>query len=49
MLIEEAKHAQIQSDYLTPIKKPLKPLRAVIVPIIVLLHKELEMLQHKTK
>jgi hypothetical protein len=34
MLIEESKHAQIQCDYLTPIKKPLKTLGAIIVPII---------------
>lgn len=34
MLIEEAKLAQIQCDYLAPIKKPLKTLGAVIVPII---------------
>lgn len=34
MLIEEAKHAQIQCDYLAPIKKPLKALGTIIVPII---------------
>ena len=35
MLIEEAKYAQIQCDYLSPIKKPLKTLSAIIIPIIV--------------
>ncbi len=34
MLIEEAKHAQIQCDYLAPLKKPLKTLGAIIVPIV---------------
>lgn len=34
MLIEEAKHAQIQCDYLSPLKKPLKILGAIIVPIV---------------
>ena len=34
MLIEEAKYAQIQCDYLAPIKKPLKTLGAIVVPII---------------
>ena len=34
MLIEEAKLAQIQCDYLAPLKKPLKILSAIIVPII---------------
>lgn len=34
MLIEEAKFAQIQCDYITPLKKPLKTLGAIIVPII---------------
>ena len=35
LLIEEAKIAQIQCDYLAPLKKPLKTLAAIIVPIIV--------------
>ena len=34
MLIEEAKFAQIQCDYIAPLKKPLKTLGAIIVPII---------------
>lgn len=34
MLIEEAKLEQIQCDYITPLKKPLKTLGAIIVPII---------------
>lgn len=34
LLIDETQKAQIQSDYLTPIKKPFKTLCAVIVPII---------------
>lgn len=34
MLIEEAKLAQIQCDYIAPLKKPLKTLGAIIVPII---------------
>lgn len=33
-LIEEAKLAQVQSDYITPLKKPLKTLGAIIIPII---------------
>ena len=35
MLIDEAKYAQIQCDYLSPLKKPLKTLGAIIIPIIV--------------
>lgn len=35
MLIEEAKLAQIQCDYIAPLKKPLKTLSAIIVPIII--------------
>lgn len=34
MLIDEAKHAQIHCDYLAPLKKPLKTLGAMIIPII---------------
>ena len=34
MLIEEAKLAQIQCDYINPLKMPLKTLGAIIVPII---------------
>lgn len=34
MLIEEAKLAQIQCDYIDPLKMPLKTLGAIIVPII---------------
>lgn len=34
MLIDEAKHAQIHCDYLAPLKKPLKTLGAIIIPII---------------
>lgn len=34
LLIDEAQKAQIQSDYLLPIKKPLKILGAIIFPII---------------
>lgn len=34
LLIDETEKAQIQSDYLAPIKKPLKTLSAIIVPII---------------
>lgn len=34
MLIEEAKHAQIQCNYLAPLKKPLKILAGIIIPII---------------
>lgn len=35
LLIEEAKSAQIQNDYLSPLKKPIKTLGAIIIPIIV--------------
>ena len=34
MLIEEAKLAQIQCDYIDPLKMPLKTLGAIIFPII---------------
>lgn len=34
-LIVEAESAQIQCDYIAPLKKPLKTLSAIIVPIIV--------------
>lgn len=33
-LIEEAQIAQIQNNYLLPLKKPLKALAAVVIPII---------------
>ena len=35
MLIEEAKLAQVQCDFIAPLKKPFKTLSAIIVPIIV--------------
>lgn len=41
MLIDEAKHAQIQCDYLSPLKKPLKTLGAIIFPIIVFIAKKI--------
>lgn len=34
MLISEAKAAQIQCDYLTPLKKSIKVLGAIIIPIV---------------
>lgn len=34
MLIDEARYAQIQCDYLAPLKKPIKVLYAMVVPII---------------
>lgn len=34
MLIEEAKLAQIQCDYIAPLKTSLKTLGAIIIPII---------------
>lgn len=34
LLIEEAQKAQIQSDYLLPLKKPIKILGAIIFPIV---------------
>lgn len=40
MLIEEAKNAQIQSDYLLPLKKPFKTLCAIVFPIIVYVAKK---------
>lgn len=41
MLIDEAKLAQIQCDYLSPLKKPLKTLSAIIIPIIVFVAKKI--------
>ena len=35
MLIHEAKHSQVQCDYLSQLKKPIKILGATIIPIIV--------------
>lgn len=35
MLIEEAKQEQLHCDYLQPLKKPIKTLGAIIIPIIV--------------
>ena len=34
LLIAEAKEAQLQSDYLAPLKKPLKTISAIIIPIV---------------
>lgn len=34
LLIEEAKQAQIQCDYIAPLKKPFKTLGAIIIPIV---------------
>lgn len=34
MLIEEAKQAQIQCNYIAPLKKPFKTLGAIIIPIV---------------
>lgn len=34
MLIEEAKLTQNQCDYIAPLKKPLKTLSAIIIPIL---------------
>lgn len=34
LLIEEAQNARIQSDYLAPLKTPIKILSAVIIPIV---------------
>lgn len=33
MLIEEAKYAQVQCDYLLPLKKPIKTIGGIIIPI----------------
>lgn len=41
MLIDEAKLAQVQCDYLFPLKKPLKTLSAIIIPIIVFVAKKI--------
>ncbi len=35
MLIEEAKIAQIKSDYIDPLKKPFKILSTIVIPIVV--------------
>ncbi|MDW2797399.1 hypothetical protein RZO55_07395 [Clostridium boliviensis] len=35
LLITEATNAQIQCDYLLPLKKPLKALGAIIIPIVI--------------
>ena len=35
LLITEAKTAQIQCDYLLPLKKPFKALGAIIIPIVI--------------
>lgn len=35
LLISEAKTAQIQFDYLLPLKKPFKALGAIIIPIVI--------------
>lgn len=42
LLIDEAQKAQIQSDYLLPLKKPLQTLAATIVPIIVYFAKKID-------
>ncbi len=41
MLIEEAKLAQIHCDYIAPLKKPLKTLGAIIIPIIAYVAQEI--------
>lgn len=41
MLIDEAKLAQVQCDYLFPLRKPLKTLSAIIIPIIVSVAKKI--------
>lgn len=41
MLIDEAKYAQIQCDYLSPLKKPLKTLGGIIIPIIIFVAKKI--------
>ena len=35
LIIQEAKRAQIQKDYIAPLKTPLKTLGAVVVPVII--------------
>lgn len=35
LLIEEARTAQVQCDYIEPLKKPLKILGGIIIPIVV--------------
>lgn len=34
LLIEEAQNAKIQSDYLAPLKKPIKILGTIIIPLV---------------
>lgn len=41
LLFEEAKKAQIQSNYLLPIIKPIKTLSTIIIPIIVYVAKKM--------
>lgn len=41
LLIEEAQKAQIQSDYLLPLKKSLKTLATIIVPIVAYVAKKI--------
>lgn len=42
LLIEEARNAQIQSDYLALLKKPLKTLGAIIIPIVAYIAQKIE-------
>lgn len=49
LLIDEAQKAQIQSDYLLPLKKPLQTLAATIVPIIVYFAKKSTIRHRKMK
>lgn len=44
MLIEEAKLAQIQCDYIAPLKTSLKTLGAIIIPIIAFVAQKLALL-----
>lgn len=41
LLISEAKASQIQCDYFSPLKKPLKTLGAIIIPIVVFVAQKL--------
>lgn len=41
MLIEEAKLAQIQCNYIAPLKKPFKTLGAIVIPIIAFVAKKI--------
>ncbi len=41
MLIDEAKYAQIQCDFLSQFKKPFKTLGAIIIPIVVFVAKKI--------